>query len=67
MKKNKPRNHVARNPLLRKGGPHVRAKSGERFASKRKVSKAVREWQGSRSSRRQPHPEFLTRCSLRCA
>lgn len=48
-KPNKPRNYVVRNPLLRKGGAHVRAKSGERFANKRKTMKAAREWEGSRS------------------
>lgn len=48
MKRNKPRNHVALNPLLRKGGAHVRAKSGERFADKQKVLKATREWKNSR-------------------
>lgn len=48
MKSSKPRNRVALNPLLRKGGAHVRAKSGERFINKQKVSKAVREWEGSR-------------------
>lgn len=48
MKKNKPRNHVALNPLLRKGGAHVRAKSGERFADRQKMLKAAREWKSSR-------------------
>ncbi|MBB3060424.1 hypothetical protein FHS09_001239 [Microbulbifer rhizosphaerae] len=48
MKKNKPRNHVALNPLLRKGGAHVRAKSGERFANRQKMLKAAREWKSSR-------------------
>ena len=49
MKNNKPRNHVALNPLLRKGGAHIRAKSGERFADKQKVLKAAREWKNSRA------------------
>ncbi|SDZ85331.1 hypothetical protein SAMN05216562_0777 [Microbulbifer marinus] len=48
MKSNKPRNRIALNPLLRKGGVHVRAKSGERFATKQKMLKAAREWKGSR-------------------
>lgn len=48
MKSNKPRNRIALNPLLRKGGAHVRAKSGERFANKQKMLKAAREWKGSR-------------------
>jgi len=48
MKNNKPRNRIALNPLLRKGGAHVRAKSGERFANKQKMLKAAREWKRSR-------------------
>ncbi len=43
------RNRVACNPLLRKGGPHVKAKSGERFSGKQQTRKAAREWQGSRA------------------
>lgn len=50
MKKSKPRNHVAMNPLLRKGGAHVRARSGRRFADKQQMLKAAREWKGSRDS-----------------
>ncbi|WP_295801389.1 hypothetical protein [uncultured Microbulbifer sp.] len=53
MKKNKAkivvRNYVARNPLLRKGGAHIRAKSGERFSDKQQTRKAAREWQSSRA------------------
>lgn len=45
---NKPRNRIALNPLLRKGGAHVRVKSGERFSNKQKVLKAAREWGDSR-------------------
>lgn len=43
-----PGNPVAQNPLLRKGGAHVRAKSAERFNSKQQTRKAAREWEGSR-------------------
>ncbi|MFC4877282.1 hypothetical protein [Microbulbifer halophilus] len=50
MKKSKPRNHVAMNPLLRKGGAHVRARSGKRFADKQQMLKAAREWKSSRDS-----------------
>ncbi|WP_043315937.1 hypothetical protein [Microbulbifer sp. HZ11] len=46
-----PRNRVAQNPLLGKGGPHVRAKSAERFSQKQKARKEAREWQGSRGQR----------------
>lgn len=37
MKNNKPRNHVALNPLLRKGGPHTRPRSGERQRARQQV------------------------------
>ncbi|WP_346836672.1 hypothetical protein [Microbulbifer sp. SAOS-129_SWC] len=52
----KPRNRVAQNPLLRKGGAHQRARSGERFASKQQARKAAREWKGSRDARLAPCP-----------
>ncbi|WP_444919375.1 hypothetical protein ACJJID_10050 [Microbulbifer sp. CnH-101-G] len=42
------RNYVARNPLMGKGGAHVKAKSGERFAGKQKMRREAREWKGSR-------------------
>ncbi|WP_444927387.1 hypothetical protein ACJJI4_05915 [Microbulbifer sp. TRSA002] len=42
-KKEKIRSYVARNPLMRKGGAHVKAKSSGRFASKQKLRKEVRE------------------------
>ncbi|WP_428820984.1 hypothetical protein [Microbulbifer sp. MCCC 1A16149] len=44
-----PGNPVAQNPLLRKGGAHVRAKSADRFDSKQQTRKAAREWDSSRS------------------
>lgn len=43
------RNRVACNPLLRKGGVHMRMKSGERFDNKQQTRKAAREWQSSRA------------------
>ncbi|MCK7597069.1 hypothetical protein M0G74_07250 [Microbulbifer sp. CAU 1566] len=43
-----PGNPVAQNPLLRKGGAHVRAKSADRFDSKQQTRKAAREWDNSR-------------------
>ncbi|GAB2883707.1 hypothetical protein ACCI51_15450 [Microbulbifer echini] len=42
------RSYVARNPLLGKGGAHVKAKSGVRFAGKQKMLKEVRECRRSR-------------------
>ncbi|WP_444904405.1 hypothetical protein ACJJIU_05415 [Microbulbifer sp. CnH-101-E] len=56
MKKNPPkgsgrvRNYIARNPLMGKGGAHVKAKSGKRFLNKQKIRKEVREWRGSRDT-----------------
>ncbi|MBB5210188.1 hypothetical protein HNQ53_000376 [Microbulbifer hydrolyticus] len=44
-----PGNPVAQNPLLRKGGAHIRAKSADRFDSKQQTRKAAREWDSSRS------------------
>ena len=44
-----PGNPVAQNPLLRKGGAHVRAKSADRFDGKQQTRKAAREWDSSRS------------------
>lgn len=49
LKKGAVRNRVACNPLLRKGGAHVRMKSGERFDNKQQTRKAAREWQSSRA------------------
>ncbi|MFA0810097.1 hypothetical protein [Microbulbifer epialgicus] len=46
----KPRNYVARNPLLRKGGAHVAAKSGVRFKSKQKMLKEARGQGSSRDN-----------------
>lgn len=34
------RNPVARSPLLRKGGPHVKSKSGQRFQARIATYKA---------------------------
>lgn len=45
-----PGNPVAQNPLLRKGGAHVRAKSAERFDGKQQTRKAAREWERSRGA-----------------
>ncbi len=45
-----PGNPVAQNPLLRKGGAHVRANSAERFDSKQQTRKAAREWHSSRDA-----------------
>jgi len=43
-----PGNPVAQNPLLRKGGAHIRARSADRFDSKQQTRKAAREWDSSR-------------------
>ena len=39
----KPRNPVARSPLLRKGGPHVKSVSAKRQADKRALARQVRD------------------------
>lgn len=41
MKKQKPRNRVALNPLLRKGGPHIASRSGERQRARQRVRRLV--------------------------
>jgi len=38
------RNPIARDPLLRKGGAHVKSKSRQRAQVKRDVKKDVDEW-----------------------
>ena len=43
MRKRKPRNPVARAPILRKGGAHVKAKSGQRAEQSRQVEREAAE------------------------
>ena len=38
------RNPVARSPLLRKGGPHVKSKTGQRVRSRLSTYSAIDEW-----------------------
>ena len=38
------RNYVARSPLLRKGGVHVKAGSGVRFAARAELEDELSEW-----------------------
>jgi len=40
----KVKNLAAASPLLRKGGTHVKSKSGQRVKAKNEVKKAVRDW-----------------------
>ncbi|VAW88707.1 hypothetical protein MNBD_GAMMA16-105 [hydrothermal vent metagenome] len=40
----KTRNPVARSPLLRKGGVHVKSKTGRRVKSRLSVEDAIDEW-----------------------
>ena len=42
----KPRNPVARSPLLRKGGPHVKSVSAKRQANKRALARQLRDEHG---------------------
>lgn len=39
------RNHVAWSPLLRKGGPHERSKSGLRSQAKQDMQNEICDWQ----------------------
>ncbi len=38
------RNPIARSPLLRKGGPHIRSKTGQRVRSRLSTYSAFDEW-----------------------
>ncbi len=38
------RNPVAQSPLLRKGGPHVKSKTGQRVRARISTNSAVDEW-----------------------
>lgn len=38
------RNPVAQSPLLRKGGPHVKSKTGERVRAKLSANSAIDDW-----------------------
>lgn len=55
MKKAKPtkpikyRNHVACNPLLRKGGVHEKSTGAKRSANKRKLKKEAMNWKSDSS------------------
>lgn len=43
------RNHVARNPLLQKGGVHEKSTAAKRGAAKRKLKKEAMNWQSDSS------------------
>ncbi len=44
-RRNRPiRNPVAQSPLLRKGGPHVKSKTGQRVQARLSTSSAIDEW-----------------------
>ncbi len=38
------RNPVARSPLLRKGGPHIKSKTGQRVRTRLSTNSAIDEW-----------------------
>ncbi len=40
------RNPVARSPLLRKGGAHIKSKSGQRVRARLTTNEAYNEWMG---------------------
>lgn len=39
------RNPVAQSPLLRKGGPHTKSKTGQRVRARLSTNSAIDEWQ----------------------
>jgi len=39
------RNLAARSPLLRKGGPHIKSKTGQRVRTRLSTSDMIDEWQ----------------------
>ena len=44
-RRNRPvRNPVAQSPLLRKGGPHVKSKTGQRVQARLSTNSAIDEW-----------------------
>jgi hypothetical protein len=47
------RNPVARSPLLRKGGPHQRSRSGERHQMHQALEAELDEWLDERETERQ--------------
>lgn len=48
MSTKKFRNPVARAPILRKGGAHVKAKSSQRAKAKKEINRAVAEWKNGK-------------------
>jgi len=40
----KPRDWVARSPLMRKGGPHIKSKTGQRVRARLDLNDALCEW-----------------------
>lgn len=69
-KRNRPiRNHVAQSPLLRKGGVHIKSKTGTRVQARRLTDSAIEEWQDEiddtnneyqQESGQQARPGFFT-------
>lgn len=47
--KNKPRNPVARSPLMKKGGVHQKSRTAERQQEKDAVQSEVDEWEEEQS------------------
>jgi len=51
--KNKPRNPVARSPIMKKGGVHQKSRSSERRQEKESVDDELNEWEESRHDEKQ--------------
>ena len=49
----KRRNPIARSPLLRKGGAHVKSKTGQRVRARLTTQNAIDEWQEELNDKRE--------------
>ena len=67
----KSRNPVARSPLLRKGGAHVKSKTGQRLRSRLNTQDAIDEWWDEQQDQQQEEttgeqtlPDFIAQSLL---
>lgn len=59
----KPRNYIARSPLMRKGGVHSESKSGQRAQSRHELDAAIDEWFDSPPDQAHVQPSLSKRGS----
>jgi hypothetical protein len=57
QRKIKPRNPVARSPLLRKGGVHEKSRSSERSDTKRELEDKAADWEEEKKSPDEKSPD----------